>query len=286
MSIRLYLLIRLRRETQADVELPFNKFGRVLAAEFTKQYSETFSLKSTSIDVDWIRLRFESSIKESAIFTLYHQFQQIRSAVIDAQDSIDFPEAIDSISAVATVARLNWKQQDSYNEDEIPWWVPEEFRNTLLVDESLLKLLRPDVRKRFKRLSNLTLYQNKFDDDVIERSQRLAKKKLFAQFRNVTMDEKKAVIPPLKLTAPCKSIDELLDLANEAYKDVPESKGVGGRSLLISFCLERNSATDGRNAIIPNAAALGLTYDKDAEIIKEIMSGNLILERVVGRSSN
>ncbi len=287
MVIRLYLLIRLRRETQTDLDSLLDKFAHVLANDFTKQSSETFRLVSTSIEDYWIRLRFESLIKESAVSTIHQRFQQIRLAVLHVQESLGFPEPIDSISAVGTAARLYWTEQDPSG-NEIPWWVPEEFRNSLLIDQSVLELLPLQIGERFKSLQlrdTPVIFQYKINDDVIQLSQQASIKNLFAHFRNLPVNDTGSDIPAVKLVVPCKDMNELLRLAHQAYKDVPESKGVGGRSLLISFCLERNSVTPQGNAVIPNASALGLTYTRETDFIKQIISGNLILKSAVGRSS-
>ena len=121
------------------------------------------------------------------------------------------------------------------------------------------------------------------EDDVPERARQASIQVMLQHFRNIPAGS--TDVPSMTLKSTCDGIDDALQLAERAYADVQvDNRGIGGRSLLIGFFLERNRSLRGRREVVfPNASALGLQYScTPGGLVDHLLSGRLILTRAVG----
>lgn len=281
-ALHLYLLIRLGRAGAPGLSM--DEFSRALLGIFAERQLGDFRLILMADDAG--RLRLESSFVYRRAFTFTEHFQRLRAAVIEGQAHLGFWTPIEFISAVATVGRL-WWMGEAPPETDIPGWILEEWRDQLILDEPAFALLLPHEREGFEPLRlhvGLPLFAHSVRDDLQRRSERAAAQGLLRRLKNVPDSDEKLDVPPMTVTIPCEGIEELWRLAEQAYNDIPQSpKGVGGRALLMSFCLERNRARSTGDAVIPNASALGLRYERQAGgLIDRLLSGDLILKQAIG----
>jgi hypothetical protein len=164
---------------------------------------------------------------------------------------------------------------------EIPNWVLGEFSNSVIIDEPLHERLPHEQQSNWQqmhldhpRLFYSPVSYQQTAEDVPE----------LDELKNVPGESDAEQPYPLIANVRCQNVDELVSLAHRAYRDVPDDHAeIGGQALLIGFCLEWNQRFDGGLARLPNAAAMGLKYERRAgDLVDCISSGALIVRRLVG----
>jgi hypothetical protein len=282
MAPRFYLLIRLNKKGSKDPAI-LESFESEVRDHLNRLDCGTFSLAETASDEYRQRLRFECLHgKEALLSALEERCEAMRAAILEEQEKVGLTDEIEGVSLFATIGTVNWQAHDIHNAD-YPGWILEEYLNHIVYDAHTVAFVsgKESVSSRSWH-GQPPIFIRPINDSLLERSRQIAREGYFRTFKNVAGNDFDEVAP-LRITVPCKDVEQLVAIAGRAYEDVPLQNGVGGRSLLIGFCLERNSNVEGGKVAISNASAMGLRWQREPNgLVDHLLSGTLLVRRVTG----
>jgi len=210
---------------------------------------------------------------------LIQLYQQLLRALEElyAQSNEDLPDLL-RVSMVASTQALAIGVEPVGV--QLPGWVLGEFGTSLIVDAFVYShQLNKEPFKQFQ--GNFVFYTWKPEVSVL-RAKSLSEKQL-GKMRSTDPG-----VFPQKVTVENASIADVERLAEAAYADVKATEQIGGKALLLSFSLERNSSmTREGNFTFYNAAALGLKHHvQPNSLVDHIQRGTIRVLKAVAEPSS
>lgn len=212
---------------------------------------------------------------------LIQRYQQLLSALEKVYTEVDedLPD-LWQVPMVASTQPLAIEKEPAG--DQLLGWVLGEFGTSLILDAFVYSHQRN--KEPFKQFREKPIFYIWKPEVGVFRVKRRPEKQL-RKMHNIDPND-----PPQEITLENVSIKDLPHLAEVAYADVEVTEQIGGKALLLSFSLERNSPmikTKEGNFTFYNAVALGLKHHvQPNSLIDHIQQGTIRIRMAVAEPSS